>query len=244
MHRYATAPRSTFEELVEEVRRGGVTLDGAVYPPVCDGRGGPVTLTLGPTGAIIVHVEPGTCRTDDFRLRLLFQTGTCIFSTPDELWRFWTGPLAEAFGIEPAPAAGNEAHRHGRGRDVQRGEHRRRRSRRPRSIRPRRLAGTRHRGGGSDRRERSAHGRQRRLTTAALTAELAKVVHGQDAALERVASVTVAQLTKRHPARPGLGAARRPDGRRQDEHRRGAPGRARGARRRGRRPSSGSTARS
>ena len=117
MHRYATAPRSTFEELVEEVRRGGVTLDGAVYPPVCDGRGGPVTLTIGPTGAIIVHVEPGTCRTDDFRLRLLFQTGTCIFSTPDELWRFWTGPLAEAFGIEPDGGNRGRGHRHSRGRD-------------------------------------------------------------------------------------------------------------------------------
>ena len=41
------------------------------------------------------------------------------------------------------------------------------------------------------------------LTAASLAAELARVIHGQDAALERVASVTVAQLRKRHPARPG-----------------------------------------
>ena len=41
------------------------------------------------------------------------------------------------------------------------------------------------------------------LTAANLAAELALVIHGQDAALERVASATVAQLGKRHPARPG-----------------------------------------
>ena len=76
MHRYATAPRPTFEQLVEEARTGGVTLDEAEYPPCCEGRGGLVTLTVGPTGALIVHVEPGPCRSDDFRLRLLFETGT------------------------------------------------------------------------------------------------------------------------------------------------------------------------
>ena len=41
------------------------------------------------------------------------------------------------------------------------------------------------------------------LTAASLADELARVIHGQDAALERVASATVAQLHKRHPARPG-----------------------------------------
>jgi ATP-dependent Clp protease ATP-binding subunit ClpA len=44
---------------------------------------------------------------------------------------------------------------------------------------------------------------RRALTTAALAAELARVVHGQEPALERVASATVAQLTKKHPSRPG-----------------------------------------
>src|SRR6476619_5897378 len=54
---------------------------------------------------MIVHVEPGECRADEFRLKLLFETGTCVFSTPHELWSFWTGPVAEAFGIEPTQGA-------------------------------------------------------------------------------------------------------------------------------------------
>ena len=105
MHRYATAPRSTFEELFEHARSGTFKLDAATYPPVCGGRSGAVSLTLGHTGAMIVHVEPGECRADEFRLKLLFETGTCVFSTPHELWSFWTGPVAEAFGIEPTVAA-------------------------------------------------------------------------------------------------------------------------------------------
>ena len=40
MHRYATAPRSTFEELFEQARTGTVELAGAAYPPVCGGRSG------------------------------------------------------------------------------------------------------------------------------------------------------------------------------------------------------------
>ena len=38
MHRYATAPRSTFEELFEQARSGTFKLDAATYPPVCGGR--------------------------------------------------------------------------------------------------------------------------------------------------------------------------------------------------------------
>ena len=38
------------------------------------------------------------------------------------------------------------------------------------------------------------------------------MIHGQDAALERIASTTVAQLRKRHPARPGSVALLGPTG--------------------------------
>ena len=40
--------------------------------------------------------------------------GTCVFSTPHELWSFWTGPVAEAFGIEPTVASGRRAGAGGR----------------------------------------------------------------------------------------------------------------------------------
>jgi len=33
------------------------------------------------------------------------ETGTCVLSTPHELWSFWTGTIAEAVGIEPAKGA-------------------------------------------------------------------------------------------------------------------------------------------
>ena len=86
--------------------RGSSELEAAAYPPVCGGRSGEVSLSLGRSGAMIVHVHPGECRAEEFRLKLLFETGTCVFSTPHELWSFWTGPLAAAFGI--APAASDE----------------------------------------------------------------------------------------------------------------------------------------
>jgi AAA domain (Cdc48 subfamily) len=171
MHRYASAPRSTFDELFEQARLGTFKLDAATYPPVCGGRTGAVSLALGHTGAMIVHVEPGECRADEFRLKLLFETGTCVFSTPHELCSFWTGPVAEAFGIEPTKGAIVAPEPDTEDDDatlVDSGE------RDPAT-----------------------------LTAASLAAELARVIHGQDMALERVASATVAQLRKRHPARPG-----------------------------------------
>ena len=136
---------------------------------------------------MIVHVDPGECRADEFRLKLLFETGTCVFSTPHELWSFWTGPVAEAFGIEPTvgaivapepdPADDDDATRVD-------------------TDAPDTVASSA---------VQPPLPRQKpepTLTAASLAAELARVIHGQDAALERVASATVAQLRKRHPARP------------------------------------------
>jgi ATP-dependent Clp protease ATP-binding subunit ClpC len=164
-------------------------LEGAEYPPVCDKPAGEVTLTLGPTGAMIVHVRRCPCRSDDFRLRLLFDTGVCVFSDARDLHAFWSGPVAAAFGItpphpaeDPARAAPEDAPGAPAAAVAE----------------PARLL---------DDLAPAAAGAEatapRRLTAARLTEELARVVHGQEAALERVASATAAQLTKRHPARPG-----------------------------------------
>lgn len=212
MHRYATAPRSTFEELFEHAHSGTVRLDGADYPPVCGGRSGEVSLSLGRSGAMIVHVHPGECRADEFRLKLLFETGTCVFSTPQELCSFWTGPLAAAFGIEsaepdegPVPVPPDEsaveslsgtegARRESILADLAPGKET------PpmdgaTGTTPPPQAGPADPSAGPE--------LAPRLTAARLAAELARVIHGQEPALERVASATVAQLTKRHPARPG-----------------------------------------
>ncbi len=193
MHRYATAPRSTFEELFEQARSGTFKLDAATYPPVCGDRSGEVSLALGHTGAMIVHVVPGACSADEFRLKLLFETGTCVFSTPHELWSFWTGPLAEAFGIEPAARANPRSE--------------------PEAAATAPVDGTQDTAAVAAREIPTAPDDSgSALTTAALTAALARVIHGQDPALERVASATVAQLRKRHPARPGSVALLGPTG--------------------------------
>src|SRR4051794_33498943 len=144
---------------------------------------------------MIVHVQPGACRTDEFRLRLLFETGTCIFSGPDDMRSFWTGPLAAAFGLEPqaseptaGPAGGSPADSGPLIPDDERGvvsslEDLLADSAQEQS--PTRIESP----PGRDNAD-SAHS-EHRLTAARLVRELVKSVHGQDEALERVASVTV-----------------------------------------------------
>ena len=197
MHRYAAAPRAAFEDLFERARKGTFRLEAATYPPACGGRSGAVTLSLGRAGALIVHVDPGGCRAEEFRLKLLFETGTCVFSTPHELWSFWTGPVAEAFGIEPAateadlePATSEPATPARADADPVGAP----------DLRP------------LDPGPDPEPDPKPALTVASLAAELARVIHGQDAALERVASATVTQLRKRHPARPGSVALLGPTG--------------------------------
>ena len=190
MRRYATAPRSTFEELFEHAQTGTVTLATAEYPPLRTEREGEVTLSIGSTGAMIVHVTPGTCSAEEFRLRLLFETGTCVFSTPTDLWDFWTGPVAEAFGLE--------------GRAVESkprsdGSH-------PPANLITDLAAPKATNVAEPDAESEAEAvsaPKPLLNVAALTLQLARVIHAQEPALERVASAVVAQLTKRHPDRPG-----------------------------------------
>ena len=235
MHRYATAPRSTFEELFEQARSGTFKLDAADYPPVCGGRSGEVSLALGRTGAMIVHVEPGECRADEFRLKLLFETGTCVFSTP-------------ARAVELLDRAASPR-RSGSSRRWQRSP-RRSRSAGVTTARCRRSADTdasRPTLASTAVQPRRTAASQRQpdaaaLTAASLAAELARVIHGQDAALERVASATVAQLTQAPSGPAGLGGPARPDRCRQDGDGRGASGRAEGARLRRTPGSSGSTA--
>ncbi len=106
MRRYATAGMSTFEDLFDRARTGTTTLDHAEYPPVCDEPTGPVSFALGRTGAMIMHVRPGTCASDEFRLRLLFETGACVFSSPADLGHFCTVALAAAFEIAPSEPIG------------------------------------------------------------------------------------------------------------------------------------------
>ena len=100
MRRYATAPLSMFEDLFVHARTGTLRVEPAEYPPTCAIGSGEVTFALGKTGAMILHVRPGACTSPEFRLRLLFETGACVFTSPRDLGHFCTGLLAAAFGIE------------------------------------------------------------------------------------------------------------------------------------------------
>lgn len=218
MRRYATAPLSTFEDLFDRARAGTIRVEAAEYPPVCAVSSGEVTFALGRTGAMIMHVRPGACSSPEFRLRLLFETGACVFSSPRDLGHFCTGLLAAAFGIEPKvpiAASGPNSARHVDDHTTE--------SDQPTSDLLADLgAGTAAAGAvaatpittdGGRATESGDHAPplddpvplppRRTLTAEALAMELAGVIHGQEPALERVASATVAQLTKRHPSRPG-----------------------------------------
>ena len=144
---------------------------------------------------MIVHVEPGECRADEFRLKLLFETGTCVFSTAQELWSFWTGTgrggvRNRADGTHRAP--GEPTTEPAVEPDV---------PPTPAGAAPDLLTSS-----------RPSSNPEPTLTVASLAAELGRVIHGQDAALERVASTAVTQLRKRHPARPGSVALLGPTG--------------------------------
>lgn len=206
MRRYATAPLSTFDDLFDRARGGTIRAEAAEYPAICAVSSGEVTFALGRTGAMIMHVRPGACSSPEFRLRLLFETGACVFSSPQDLGHFCTGLLAAAFEIEPnEPIA---ASRTNSASPVD--EHRVDGGPPTSDLLADLGAGAAAAGAAAstagttedDPVQRPLPPR-RMLTTAALATELAGVIRGQEPALERVASATVAQLTKRHPSRPG-----------------------------------------
>ena len=149
------------------------------------------------------------------RLRLLFETGACV-SSPTDLGHFCTVVLAAAFEIAPsepiapqhAPdeasdeavadstssAAGDLLGDLGPTTSASAQSEPRPPTRTRDDSLALRAAG--------DPPPISSRPR-RALTKARLSTELARHVHGQEPALERVASIAVAQLTKRHPSRPG-----------------------------------------
>ncbi len=158
----------------------------AAYPRGCRPARGWLRTVLPPAGGLIVHVAPCTFSASSFRLRALFEAGTAIFPTPEDMFSFWHGELAEALGIEvtielpppvPEPVAAPVLQS---ALDVEP----------PIDLSPSRRPSL------------------RRVSRPALSAEslaerLGEVVHGQPAALERVAHVVATQFAKRTPSRPG-----------------------------------------
>jgi ATP-dependent Clp protease ATP-binding subunit ClpA len=145
---------------------------------------------LAPAGGLILHVAPCLFDAPSFRLSVLFGTGTAVFPTPQDMFSFWHGELADAFGISvtverlqpnlesaaiatsvpvPEPRLGLAP---------------------PLEEAAETVA--------------SAPAPARAVLSAeALAERLGKVVHGQPAALERVAHVVATQVAKSSPSRPG-----------------------------------------
>jgi len=156
---------------------------GASYPAGCDRSGGHVRARRAPAGGLVVHATPCAYDGSSFRLGLLFSTGSLVFPTPLDMFEFWNGELAGAFGLEvtverpnPQPT-GEEAP-------------------------PQQLVVPETEALRTPAKKRPARS-QAPVTAAALAERLGEVVHGQPAALERVARVVATQLAKTQPVRPG-----------------------------------------
>ena len=87
-------------------------LEDAAYPPFCLATSGPVRFRHVKAGGVIVDVRRCEARpSGDFRLDMLFATGSSPFADAIDLARFWNGPLADSFGLQrgPLPERGQQS---------------------------------------------------------------------------------------------------------------------------------------
>ncbi len=92
------ADLDTVERLFEGARRGKMW-SRASYPLGCTPRRGRVRFSVAPDDSLVVRVECRPFDGADHQLRVLFATGVAVFATPQELFEFAKGPLADAFGM-------------------------------------------------------------------------------------------------------------------------------------------------
>ena len=157
-----------------------MNIEEAVYPPCCHVRGGPLRFRGVRAGGVIVDVR--RCDVEpsgDFRLDVLFKTGSCPFGDAIDLARFWNGALADAFGLPrgPLPERAQPSLLDGLYEALPPA---------PPAVAPGRPGSA-----------------QRHLPDAdALARRLGSVVRGQETALAWLASLVVSQLAKRAPQRP------------------------------------------
>ena len=170
--------RMSVDEIDALVSHDGWQVDDAAYPPSCIPARGPLHVWALEQGGIKLQVARAELTVDDFRLAVLFETGSFIFAGSEDLARFFRGPLAAAFGIEAEPLD-------------------------PRPLveddpppvpeepepKPRKHTSTRKKA-------------QKLPRAAELAARLARDVHGQDEALEIVARAVVNHSAKPFPTRP------------------------------------------
>ena len=171
----------SLDELDLLVSGDGCELEDVAYPPRCNPPRGPLRFRVHDRGGIKLEVSRRRLPLDDFLLSVLFQTGSCIFGGSDDLARFFRGSIAKAFGIdsEPIPPrlapepAEDEEDETPEPEDVQVPQ------RRPR-----------------------ARARSHAPSPVELASRLERDIHGQDAAVGRVARAVATHLAKTRPARP------------------------------------------
>jgi MoxR-like ATPase len=158
-----------------------VNLEDAVYPPCCQANGGPLRFRPVRAGGVIVDVRRCDAEpSGDFRLDVLFKTGSCPFGDAVDLARFWNGPLADAFGLPrgPLPERAQQSLLDDLYEALPPA---------PPAIAP----------------SRPTPVQRKRLPNAdVLARRLGSVVRGQGPALAWLSSLVVSQLAKRKPQRP------------------------------------------
>jgi MoxR-like ATPase len=181
MDRFARASRAELEKILLDAKEGGLRIENAAYPPACSPASGALAIRpLGP--GFMLTVEPRTIATDDFRLHVLFHGGDCPFGSMEDLEGFFRGSVAAAFGLAPDPAV-HEAPAEVAFDDV-----------RDTPLAPKRRKA-------APRAKRTSRSRGRTPSCDELERRLSDVVHGQEAAVRRIADVVSAHLAKTAPAR-------------------------------------------
>ena len=182
MDRLVNTSLEQFEWLFDEP----VEWPDARYPRGCRPARGWLRTVVAPAGGLILHVAPCAFAAPSFRLSALFEAGTAIFPTPRDMFSFWHGELAQALGIEVTVEL--------LGPDL---------AQEPVTVLQSALDVDLPLELSRARRPRSKAAARPALTAESLAERLGEVVHGQPAALERIAHVVATQLAKRKPSRPG-----------------------------------------
>lgn len=216
VRRFIEAPLSEFESVFSRDEKDDLELGGADYPVSCRLKRGAIRFAKGPGGCLLLHVDRCVCEAGDFRVKLLFETGSLVFGSAAELASFWRTSIAVAFGLEAVAPESDEVSSEEDGQDGDVGQTGEAPVQNPSDPGvdeppPNETRPTLH-----EEVPRKKRGPKRApappedgssqkpsFTVDALASRLSRDIFGQEAALERVASVVVAQMSKQRPTHPG-----------------------------------------
>ena len=186
MKRFVGAFLDDFERLFADPSLR--VIERADYPPCCQGEFGPLRFRPVKAGGVVVEVRRCDAEpTGDFRLDVLFKTGSSPFGDAVDLARFWNSAVADAFALPRGPL--------------------------PERAQQSLLDDLQVRITEAPQRAGSRAAAPNRAPAAAVVAErLAVVVRGQPAPLRNLSELVVSQLAKRSPQRPATALLLGPTG--------------------------------